>query len=251
MPLTGKIAVVTGASRGIGRALAKALSQDGATVVVVARPSDDGSTSTSNALDETVKEINDAGGTVHGYRCNLTKEDQIRQLVERINSEVGQVDILVNNAAIAGGGSIPDFDVSAWDAMMATNVRAPFLLSQLLLPGMMERKQGSIVNITSRVSEREIPRVFAYSTSKAALNRLTLNTAAFAKEANVAVNALCPGRIKSDDERKLNPASAPASDVDQEPPESVAPPVVWLAGQDASFTGNIVYREEFGKSWGL
>ena len=76
MPLTGKIAVVTGASRGIGRALAKALSQDGATVVVVARPSDDGSTSTSNALDETVKEINDAGGTVHGYRCNLTKEDQ-------------------------------------------------------------------------------------------------------------------------------------------------------------------------------
>jgi|TARA_B100000809_G_scaffold261894_1_gene311702 NAD(P)-dependent dehydrogenase (short-subunit alcohol dehydrogenase family) len=135
--------------------------------------------------------------------------------------------------------------------MMATNVRAPFLLSQLLLPGMMERKQGSIVNITSRVSEREIHRVFAYSTSKAALNRLTLNTEAFAKEANVAVNALCPGRIKSDDDRKLNPGAAVASDVDQEPTESVAPPVVWLAGQDASFTGNIVYREEFGKSWGV
>jgi len=251
MSLSGKVAIVTGASRGIGRALAKGLSQEGATVVVVARPSTDGSTSTSSALDETVKEIQDAGGTVHGYRCNLTKEDQIRELVERINAEVGQVDILVNNAAIAGAGSIPDFDVESWDAMMATNVRAPFLLSQLILPGMMERKQGSIVNITSRVSEREIPRVFAYSTSKAALNRLTLNTAAFAKESNVAVNALCPGRIKSDGDRKLNPAAAIASDVDQEPTEAVVPPVIWLAVQDASFTGQVVYREEFGKSWGV
>ena len=113
MPLTGKIAVVTGASGGIGRALANALSQGGAMVVVVARPSDDGSTSTSNALDETVMEIQEAGGTAHGYRCNLTKEDQIRQMVERITSEVGQVDILVNNAAIAGDGSIPNFDVSS------------------------------------------------------------------------------------------------------------------------------------------
>lgn len=152
---------------------------------------------------------------------------------------------------LQGAGSIPDFDVESWDAMMATNVRAPFLLSQLILPGMMERKQGSIVNITSRVSEREIPRVFAYSTSKAALNRLTLNTAAFAKESNVAVNALCPGRIKSDDDRKLNPAAAIASDVDQEPTEAVVPPVIWLAVQDASFTGQVVYREEFGKSWGV
>ena len=212
-------------------------------MVVVARPStEDGSTSTSNALDETVKKIQEAGGTFHGYRCNLTKEDQIRQLVERINAEVGQMDILVNNAAIAGAGSIPDFDVDSWDAMMATNIRVPFLLSQLILPGMMERKQGSIITITSRVSEREIPRVFAYSTSKAAHNRLTLNTAAFAKESNVAVNALCHGRIKSDDDRKFNPAAAIASDVDQEPTEAVVPPVVWLVGQDASFTGQVVER---------
>lgn len=251
MPISGKIAVVTGASRGIGRALAMGLSQEGATVVAVARPADDGSTSTPSALDDTVKEIKDAGGTIHGYRCNLTVEDQIRQLVERIAAEVGQVDILVNNAAIAGAGSIAEFDIASWDAMMATNVRAPFFLTQLLLPGMMERKQGSIVNITSRVADRELPRVFAYSTSKAALNRLTINTAAFAKESNVAVNALCPGRIRSDDERKLNPIASPPSDVESEPPEAVAPPVVWLAGQDASFTGQIVFREEFGVSWGV
>ena len=258
MSLKGKVAVVTGASRGIGRALALGLAKEGATVVATARTLTPGSGSNKGSLEETVRQITDSGGLAVPIACDVASEAEIRALVDRTLMDAGPVDILVNNAGELRLGLLTEFDAIDFDAVMAVNVRGPFLACRGFLPGMMERKSGSIVNISSRVASMVTTESWAYGASKAALNRLTVNLAEEVRPDGIAVNGLCPGVIRTSmtdklsrsiDDSKVDPDD---SGVELEMPEVVVPAALWLAQQDAStFTGNVVYREDFGKSWGV
>ena len=243
MSLKDKVIVVTGASRGIGRALARGFAADDAIVVVAARTLRPGTGVREGSLEETVQQITEAGGKAVAIPCDVAEEDQIKTLVERTLAEVGPIDVLVNNAAHLRAGPIVDFDVADWDRVMAVTVRGPFLTCRYILPGMMERRQGSIINFSSHTSIRTDPETPVYGAAKAALDRFTLNLALDMEPYNIAVNGLRPGRIAShgwSDQFGRIPS----------PPEVVIPPVLWLAQQDAStFTGHVVHRDEFGKTW--
>ena len=243
MRLIDKIIVITGASRGIGRALACGFAAEGAIVVASARTVRPGTGMREGSLEETIQTITAAGGKAVAFPCDVAEEGQIKALVERTLAEVGPVDTLVNNAAYLRAGPILDFDVADWDGVMATNVRGPFLTCKYFLPTMIERNRGSIINISSHTAIRSDPDTPVYGASKAALDRFTLNLAIDVAGFNIAVNALRPGRIASHswgDEFGRIPS----------PPEVVIPPVLWLAQQDAStFTGHVVHRDEFGKTW--
>ncbi len=244
MFLKGKNAIVTGASRGIGRALALGLAAHGATVVATARTQRASSGESPGSLDETVGEIRDAGGRATAITCDVADEGQVAELVRRTLAEVGPIDVLVNNAAIWLTGPITEFDTRDWDRIMAVNVRGPFVMCKYVLPGMMERRQGSVVNITSGCATTYEPESPAYGPSKAALDRLTLNLAMDMKPYNIAVNALSPGLVASAMTAGYSSPRTPS------PPEDVVPAVLWLAQQDAStFTGHVVHRNDFGKGW--
>ena len=251
MSLKGKVAVITGASRGIGRSLAMGFAAEEAIVVATARTHRDIAGGPEGSLVDTVRRIKDAGGDAIAIPCDVTDEDQVEGLVERTSAEVGRIDVLINNSGIWRHGPIVNFDASDWDRVMAVNTRGPFLMCKYILPSMIERGQGNIINVSSASAIYDESESVVYGPSKAALDRFTLNLALDMKPYNIAVNALAPdliasamteGWILSDDALGRIPS----------PPEVVVPSAVWLAQQDAStFTGRIVYREEFGKIWPL
>ncbi len=249
MSLKGKVAVITGASRGIGRGLALGLAAEGAIVVASARTQRTVSGGPEGSLEETVREITEGGGKAIAIPCDVVDEGQVKALVERTLTDVGPIDVLINNAGLLLDGPIGEFNVANWDKVMAVNVRGPFLMCKYTLPGMVERRRGSIINISSRSAIWEESESLVYGPSKAALDRFTLNLALDVKRYNIAVNALGPGLIASAMTTDWDPAHdrwgrTPSS------PEEVVPATVWLAQQDAStFTGHIVHRDEFGVTW--
>jgi NAD(P)-dependent dehydrogenase (short-subunit alcohol dehydrogenase family) len=200
-------------------------------------------------LEETVRQITQAGGRAVAIPCDVSQEDQVRSLVERTLAEVGPIDVLVNNAGVLYSGAITRFSTDDFDRVLAVNVRGPFLLCKHVLPGMMGRQRGSIVNISSRSAIWEEAESLVYGPSKAALDRFTLNLAADMRPYSVAVNALGPGLIASEMTRDWEPSRDRWGRV-PEPPEVVLPAALWLAKQDATtFTGRIVHRDEFGTAW--
>ena len=253
--LNNKVTVITGASRGVGRALAVGFAEEGAIVVAAARTQRPVPGGPEGSLEETVRRISEAGGRAVAISCDISDESQVRNLVEHALAEVGPIDVLINNAGMLLAGPIDKFEAAAWDKVMAVNLRGAFLMCKYVLPGMMERRNGNIVNITSRGAIWDAPENLAYGASRAALNRFTLNLALDMKAYNIAVNAFSPDNLES----ALNPADNPkdlwAGSGDQSgnvrlPPEEGVPPVVWLAQQNATtFTGRIVYRADFGNTW--
>ncbi len=249
MSLQGAVVVITGASRGIGRALAVGFAAEGATVVATARTRRSGEGSAEGSLEETVQQITDAGGKAIAVQCDVADEAQVKALVERTLVDAGPIDVLINNAGIEATGPITDFTVADFDRVVAVNVRGPFLVCRYALLGMMERRKGSVINISSRSAIWEEEESLVYGPSKAALDRFTLNLAVDMKQYNIAVNALGPGLIASDMTKDWDPSSdrwerTPGS------PETVVPAALWLAQQDgSSYTGHVVHRDEFNKTW--
>ena len=169
--------------------------------------------------------------------------------MERALSEAGPIDVLINNAGFMLAGLITEIETEQWDHAMAVNVRGPFLTCKYILPGMMDRRQGNVINITSRSANRDDSRRLPYGASKAALERFTLNLAVDMKPYNIAVNALGPGLIASRPTR-TEPARQDPLGRTPDAPVTVIPAALWVAQQDASaFTGRIVHRDEFGKTW--
>lgn len=247
MILSNKVTVITGASRGIGRALAVGFAAQGATVVAASRTQHPVPGGPEGSLEETVRRITGAGGRVLGIPCDVSDEGQISGLVERTLTQLGTIDVLINNAGILLEGPIARFDTTDWDRVMAVNIRGPFLMCKHVLPVMMERRHGSVINLTSRGAVWDMPDSPAYGPSKAALERFTLNLAMDMKPYNIAVNALGPDRISS---ALIPPERDDPSPGARLPPEEVVPAAAWLAQQDAStFTGRIVYRRDFGSTW--
>ena len=188
--LEGKVAIITGSSKGIGKAIAKGLAEKGAQVVISSRSQD--------ACDEVVKEFTEQGLKAIGIACHIGKEDQRRVLVDQTINELGHIDILVNNAAINPVfGPIEDVDPAIFDKIMDVNVKAPWALSNLVLPHMQEHKNGSIINIASVEALTPGLGLGLYSTSKAAILMLTKNQAKEWGQYGIRANAICPGLIQT------------------------------------------------------
>jgi NAD(P)-dependent dehydrogenase (short-subunit alcohol dehydrogenase family) len=181
--LAGQRALVTGATSGIGRAVAIQLARDGAEVVVHGRDAARGA--------ETVHEITAAGGEATFIAADLGDAAE----VQRLASDVGDVEILINNAGIALFGPTAEFDVSAFDRMFASNVRAPFFLVAALAPGMAARGRGSIVSLSSMAGGVGLVGGAAYGATKAALEAMTRAWAAEYSANGVRVNAIAPGPV--------------------------------------------------------
>ena len=247
--MEGKVVLITGASRGIGKALAVGFAAAGATVVASARTTRPGSGEAEGSLEETVQQIRDSGGKALHFPCDVTSEEQVKALVESTVAEAGRIDVLVNNAGIEVTGFVTELGVAEFENVLRVNVVGPFLLCKYVVPGMMERRAGSIVNISSRSAIWDQENTPVYGASKAALDRFTRNLALDLKPYNIAVNALGPGLIESEMTRDWDPSLDKWGRMPS-PAEVVVPATLWLAQQDASgFTGQVVHRDEFGDTW--
>lgn len=255
MPLSDKVALVTGGSRGIGRAICLGFARHGAKVVVASRTEVDASAGTefnryaAGSIHDTARMIQAEGGSAAGIKCDLTQPDDIRRLVDETLARFGRIDILVNNAGIDCESPVVDMDVDLLDRCLAVNVRAPLLLCKFALPGMVARRSGSIFCITSGAARGYRPGRVGYSMSKAALERMFLSLAEEVRSAHVAVNVLGPGRVDTWMNRRGDwPGTAHIPMVQ---PEAIVPAAVWLAQQSAAtFTGQVVERADFGVTWG-
>jgi NAD(P)-dependent dehydrogenase (short-subunit alcohol dehydrogenase family) len=186
--LKGQVAIVTGGGRGIGRAIARRFAAEGASVIVTAR--------SDNEIRQVVAEIQSAGGKAALVQADLSREADCNKIVDGAHAAFGAVHILVNNAAIYGPiQPIEKFPLRDWDEVMTVNLRAPLLLSQLVLPEMYERKSGAILNISTVSAKAAFALSGAYAASKAGLIGLTRATAAEAARKGVRVNAICPGPV--------------------------------------------------------
>lgn len=188
--ITGQVAIVTGGGRGLGRAFAQSLAAAGAKVAITAR--------TTSQLDETVALIEEAGGTVIAFTANVIDRTAMERVMTEVEEQLGPIDILVNNAGVITPlGNDWEVDPDEWWRTLEINVRGPFLCTQLLLPRMIARRKGRIINISSGAAHGFNPNVYpygiAYCTSKAALDRMTNLLAVSVKEYGISIFALAPG----------------------------------------------------------
>ena len=256
MPLQNKVAIVTGGSRGIGRAISMGLAQAGARVVVSSRTEADQSVAnpfpqySAGTIHQTAQEIQDLGGEAVAVKCDLTDDAEIQSLVQTALDRFGRIDVLVSNAGIDLEAPVPDLELQAIDQCLAVNVRAPLLLCKHALPAMIgQQSGGSIFAVTSGAARGYRPGRVGYSMSKAALDRMFLSLAEEVRPHNIAVNLFSPGRV--DTWMNRNGDWPGTAHIPMVPPNEVVPAALWLAQQTAAtFTGNIVERAEFGVSWG-
>ncbi|HEV3111701.1 MAG TPA: SDR family oxidoreductase [Candidatus Binataceae bacterium] len=205
MKLKGKVALVTGASRGIGKRTALKLAAEGADVVLTARTVEDGTSRWPGSLDATAREIESQGVQALAVKCDLTLRSEVESLCEQALRRFGHVDLLINNARYVGpgGGTFDPFmkiTFEGWEKTMAANLMAPVIAARFLMPAMIERGGGVIACVTSGVATLETDAQpgqgstsVAYATSKAALNRLVLGLAKEGRTHNIAVVAVDPG----------------------------------------------------------
>lgn len=192
--LTGKVAVITGASSGLGADAARAYAAHGADVALLARRKD--------RLESLAQEIQQTGKKALAVECDVTNEKNIQTAVEQIISHFGKIDILLNNAGIAIGGTVEQLSPEDWDTAMNVNVKGYYLMSKYIVPYMRKQKYGKIVNVSSinaTVADK-IPVLarHVYNTSKAAVKGLTIGMAASYAIDNITVNSVGPGLFESE-----------------------------------------------------
>jgi NAD(P)-dependent dehydrogenase (short-subunit alcohol dehydrogenase family) len=185
--LTGRIALVTGGGRGIGREAALALAAAGADVAVAAR--------SANELAETVAAIRAAGRRGEAIVCDVTERGQVEAMIAQVKRALGEPLILVNNAGIAGSAKLTDTTDEMWDGMLRVNATGAFYCTRAMLPMMLEAKWGRIVNVASIAAKVGAPYIAAYAASKHALLGLTRAVAAEVATRGITVNAVCPGYV--------------------------------------------------------
>jgi len=193
--LQGQVALVTGASRGIGRAIALALGQAGAKVACVARSAD--------KLAETVAAIQQAGGTAQAFECDVTSGESVTKVVETVIESWSRLDILVNNAGITRDTLIPRMSDEQWDEVIDTNLRGAFLFTRAATRPMMQARYGRIINISSVSGLVGNPGQSNYSASKAGLIGMTRSVARELAGRKVTVNSVAPGFIETEMTEKL------------------------------------------------
>ncbi len=258
--MEGKVAVVTGASRGIGEAIARRMAGEGAIVAVTARTVDAGDSQFEGSISETVDLITKAGGSAIAVAADLSKQEDRTRLVEHVTKELGPIDVLVNNAAVTFFEPVTKFTERHYNLMFEVQVRAPFELAQLVLPSMQERKTGWILNISSGAARH--PQAVAgrrlggggtvYGMCKAALERFTTGLASEVFGDNIAVNVLSPAGVVATPGVVHHKLIPPGREDMAEPVEVIAEAALALCtGTVDTLTGKITYSkvllEELGR----
>jgi 3-oxoacyl-[acyl-carrier protein] reductase len=241
--LEGQVALVTGGARGIGRAIAVRLAAEGAKIGIVDW-ADNG--------QDTAREIEqESGRQTTFFKADISKEADAMAAVAAVESALGPVDILINNAGITRDGLALTMTESDWDAVLSVNLKGAFLMSKAVLRGMIKRRRGSIVNISSVVGRRGNAGQANYSAAKAGLLGLTKTLAKEVASRNVRVNAVAPGYIETEMTAALDEIARKAL-ISQIPlarigtPQSVADAVAFLAGDSASFITGAVLAVDGG-----
>ena len=230
----GKVALVTGASRGVGAAVAVALGAAGARVACAARSTAAKPNRTPGTLDDTVGRINDAGGHAFAIPTNLADPADVEAMVENTVTAFGRIDVLVNNAAITFVGDM-DIPLSKHDLVMKVNFDAPFIASRAAVPYMRSVGGGRILNVSSVAALTPVPGLMSYGVSKIALERLTVDLARQLQGDNIAVNCF---RIDLAVASEGFVANTPGVDRSTwEPTEVAAEGIMWMLDQPASYSG--------------
>ena len=234
--LTDRVALVTGASRGIGRAIALAFAAEGADVAVNYRRE-------AAAAEEVVREIAARGRRGLALQADVAQEEDVRRMVEQTLAEFGRIDILVNNAGFVTLAPIETMEVAMWDEMLATHLRGTFLMTRMVLPGMLECGQGRIINVSSQLGQIGREWFTDYAAAKAGIIGFTRSLAREVSSRGVLVNCIAPGPINTGivphtpgAPQRDHISALPLPRVGE--PDEVAPAAVFLASAAASyFTG--------------
>ena len=231
--LDGRIALVSGSSRGIGRAIALAYAGEGADVVVNYR-------SAESAAGEVAAEIEELGRRTLIVRADVSQEDQVQAMVGRVLAEFGRIDILVNNAGFVTLSPVERMETAIWDEMIGTHLRGTFLVTRAVLPGMLERGDGRIINVSSQLGQIGREWFAHYAAAKAGIIGFTKSLAREVVQQGVLVNCIAPGPI--DTGIVPEGAGQPRTNYDQLLPigrpgtvEEVAPTAVFLASDAATY----------------
>lgn len=261
--LQGRVAIVTGASRGIGEEIAKLFASEGAKVVCAARTLNEGDHRLlTGSLSGTVKQIRDAGGEARAVTVDVSNEESCQALVKAAGEAYGTVDILVNDAALTYYKAIVDFNVKHWVRSFAVNVHGPFMMSQLVLPAMIGIKRGAIINISSgsAIGPGRTPFKDArpatggtmYGATKAALERFTQGLAQEVDGHNITVAAVSPSMVVPTAGTVYHKLVAGMDDKRGEPPEYMARSALILASEPSSkMNGRVTYSQQLLHEYGL
>lgn len=240
--LKGKVALVTGGTYGIGMAMAKGLAKAGATIVFNARRKE--------MIEQAEKEYQAEGFKAYGYQCDVTKEAEVKAMVADVSKKVGDIDILVNNAGIIKRIPALDMSVDDFKEVIDIDLIAPFIVAKAVVPGMIKKGGGKIINICSMMSELGRETVMAYAAAKGGLKMLTKNMASEWAEYNIQANGIGPGYIATPQTAPLRVAGNPFNDfiISKTPagrwgnPEDLEGPVVFLSSKASDFVnGHILY----------
>ncbi|MBQ4515884.1 MAG: gluconate 5-dehydrogenase [Clostridia bacterium] len=245
--LTGKVALVTGASYGIGYAIAKAYAQAGAKIVF--------NDIKQELVDKGLASYKADGIDAHGYVCDVTDEDAVNAMVAQIEKEVGVIDILVNNAGIIKRIPMVEMSAAEFRQVIDVDLNAPFIVSKAVIPSMIKKGHGKIINICSMMSELGRETVSAYAAAKGGLKMLTKNIASEYGEFNIQCNGIGPGYIATPQTAPLRERQADGSRhpfdsfiIAKTPaarwgdPEDLAGPAIFLASDASNFVnGHVLY----------
>lgn len=250
LKLSNKVAIVTGSSRGIGKAIAIGFASEGASVVIAARTEAEGQL--PGTIYKTAQEIEALGKRALPVRCDVTSEESVNDMVQKALAEFGRIDILVNNAGVAYYPPVLETPAKRWELVIRVNLIGAFLCVKAVLPKMVEQRRGSIINISSLSATERGPSItgVAYGVAKAGLERLTWGLATELGKYNIAVNALKPkGVVDTEGMRFMLPNADRSQWVS---PDRMVKAAIFLAAQDATgVTGIVAFDEEICAWHGL
>ena len=261
--LDGKVALVTGASRGIGESIAELFAAEGARVACTARTLEEGQHRFfEGSLARTVEKIEQAGGEAIAVACDVSEYENCEAAVAEVRDRLGPIDVLVNNAALTYFVPIAQYPVAKWLRSMAVNVNAPFYMSQLALQDMIPRQSGAIVNISSGAAigpgrgpykepMRRGPGGTLYGAEKAALERFTQGLAAEVYDHGISVTCFSPSQIVPTPGVMYHKLLKDEADPNAEPPEVMARAALLLASEPLDkVTGRVTYSQEILAEFG-
>jgi citronellol/citronellal dehydrogenase len=254
-----RVAIITGASRGIGAAIAQRFAAGGAAVAITARTAEEGDHRLEGSLATTASQIRQAGGTVLTVVADLAKQQDRARLIETVQRELGPIDILVNNAAVTYFEPVLDFPERHFEVMFDVQVRASFELAQRVLPGMRERKRGWILNISSRAAIHPSGPPYSsrhgstvYGMCKAAIERFSSGLASEVYDDQIAVNCLSPSGLVPTPGVVFHGLTRGVPEDRLEPPETMAEAAYALCtGDPATLTGRVTYARPILEELGI
>jgi NAD(P)-dependent dehydrogenase (short-subunit alcohol dehydrogenase family) len=257
--LDGKVSIVTGASRGIGKSVAKLFAAEGAKVACAARTLGEGDHILEGSLSTTVSEIEKAGGTALAVQTDVSNEESCAHLVKTAKQTFGPVDVLVNDAVLSYYIPIKDYAVKRWTRAFAVNVHGPFMMSQKVLPDMMERRSGAIVNISSGAAigpgrgpyENPATGGTMYGATKAALERFSQGLAEELYQDGISVTCVSPSLVVPTPGTVYHKLVTGPDDPRGEVPEMMARAILLLATEPLDkVTGRVTYSQAILKEFG-